>query len=329
MGFSRKRSPERVKHRQGLIRVFGYATAVGLVCAAFSIRAARAEITDQSLIVGRQMIELSKSSKNDIAKVILNGQTMFFANSYSDDDSSKVLERFAEHCEKNAAQSPETWRELAEKTAKLDAAASGSGQAIASTGGMLRGGTNEEGTILCFVRSESSKPTFSEAMASFQQTGELSALGMLRYVYVKKSQKGGSHILAAWTLEKFNVKEMMPDEDQDVPGEDFSELPRPDGSVRTFAARLDGAPFGVNIYESTSAPEKVALSYDAMLTKQGWFAIDIESEPKRSDPSLKGVTGRVYQKDGVLLTMVSRVERNKTITGLGVAGVPERETRRD
>ena len=61
------------------------------------------------------------------------------------------------------------------------------------------------------------------------------------------------------------------------------------------------------------------------LTKDGWFAIDIEGEQKRNNPRLDGVTGRVYEKDGILMTVVSHVEDKKTVTGFGIAGIPERE----
>lgn len=328
MWLSRKRSAERIEHRRGMLRVLAYGTVVGIVCAGFSVRAARAEVADQSIVVGRKMMELANTSRNDVSKVILNGQTMFFASSLTDDAPDQVLARYEDNCRKNAAQSPESWRGLATDAAKADATKAAQNDTMAQTGGVLRGGSGEEGTLICFVKSSSSKSTLSEALTSFQQTGELSALGMLRFVYVKKSQSGGAHILAAWTLEKFNVKEMMPEEDQDVPGNDFSEIPRPTNSVRTFSAYLDGTPYGVNMYLSNESPQAVTASFDATLTKQGWFALDIEGPAKRADESLKGMLGRVYERDGVLLTVATGVEGNKTMTAIGLAGLHERESRR-
>jgi hypothetical protein len=129
-----------------------------------------------------------------------------------------------------------------------------------------------------------------------------------------------------WTLDKFNIREMLPEEG-DAPGEDFPALPRPEGSRRLFSLQIVGAPYGINVYESTHEPVALANSYDQRLTSDGWFAIDIESQAKRDTPRLNGVTGRVYEKDGVLMTVVSHIEDKKTVTGFGIAGIPEREER--
>ena len=72
----------------------------------------------------------------------------------------------------------------------------------------------------------------------------------------------------------------------------------------------------------------LALTLAATACKKhplGWFAIDIEGQQKRATPRLEGVTGRVYEKDGILMTVVSHVENKKTVTGFGIAGVPQRE----
>jgi hypothetical protein len=63
----------------------------------------------------------------------------------------------------------------------------------------------------------------------------------------------------------------------------------------------------------------VALGYDGALTKRGWLAVDIEGERKRAEPRLAGVTGRLYEKDGLLMTVATYVDNGKTITALGVA----------
>jgi hypothetical protein len=177
---------------------------------------------------------------------------------------------------------------------------------------------------MCFVRSSNSKSSMVEALGALEKTGDLGAFGQLRYVYAKKTTQGRTHVLAAWTTEKFNVDEMFPPEDdKDAAGHDFKELPRPQGSVRTFSLHLDDAPYGVNIYESTGqSPLEVATSYDAMLQKDGWFALDIEGPGKRAAENLKGVTGRAYTKEGVMMTLVSHTARGKTVTGLGIGGVP-------
>lgn len=315
---SKKTSAVRVNRRKGWMRVFAYGTAVGIVCAVFSIKFARAEVIDNALVVGRQMTELAHSTKNQALKVRMNGQDVVYNSQLSNDSPEAILDRYEKLCKENAAQSPEDWKDLAEKSKPS------AGKDIAETGGTMRGGSKDEGTVMCFVRSSTSKPKIGEALATFQATGELGAIGQLRYAYVRKTKKGATHVLAMWTMDKFNVKEMFP-EAGDAPGEDFAELPRPGDSRRLFSVQIAGAPYGLNVYESNEDPVALANSIDQRLTKNGWFAIDIEGQAKRSTPSLDGVTGRVYEKDGILMTAVSRIENKKTVTAFGIAGVPERE----
>lgn len=313
----KKTSAMRVSQRKGWLRVFAYANAVGIVCAFFSVRFARAEVIDNALVVGRQMTELAQSSKNQALAVRMNGQQVVYASQLSHDSPEAILDRYERLCKENAAQSPEDWKDLGAK------AQPSAGKDIAETGGTMRGGSKDEGTVMCFVRSSTSKPKIGEALAAFQATGELGALGQLRYAYVRKTKKGATHVLAMWTMDKFNVMEMFP-ETGDAPGEDFAELPRPADSRRLFSVQIAGAPYGLNVYESNEDPTVLANAIDERLTKNGWFAIDIEGEAKRAAPSLNGVTGRVYEKDGILMTAVSRIENKKTVTAFGIAGVPER-----
>jgi hypothetical protein len=318
-------SIDRQQHRKGMARLLAYGTAIGILCGLVSIRFARAEVIDNSLIVGRQMTELAHTAKNQSLKVRLNGQEVMFASQLSHDSPKAILDRYEALCHANAAQSPEQWKGIADNA---PAGADGQrGREIGDTGGTIRGGSAEEGTVMCFVKSSTSKTTIGEALSTFQTTGELGAIGQLRYAYVRKTKKGATHVLAMWTMDKFNVREMLP-EQGDAPGADFDELPRPEGSRRLFSMQIVGAPFGLNVYESTQDPVALATSYDQRLTRDGWFAIDIESKAKRDTPRLEGVTGRVYEKDGILMTVVSHVENKKTVTGFGIAGVPQREEAR-
>lgn len=329
MLLKRRRAPERLKHRQGLLRLFAFGTGVGIVCAGFSVRAARAEVTDQAMVAGRQLMTLANTDRGEAHKIVLNGQPVFFANAISEDSPATVLARYEENCKKNAAQSPEVWKEVYANAAKNDPAQAVEKGGMAETGGILRGGNADEGTIMCFVRSEQSKPTLGEALKSLQETGELGALGMLRYVYVKKTKKGGAHVLAAWTLEKFNLKELMPPEGTDVAGQDFPDVGRPDDSVRTLSAHVDGTPFGVNVYESGTEPKQVVAAYDASMIKKGWFALDLESAPKRNDPRLKNAVARIYEHDGAMYTVVASIENGKTVTAVGLAGNAAHEMREE
>lgn len=312
--FVRRSSPQKRKHLAGLARMFGYFSVLGVVCAGLTVRNARAEVGDQSLKLGRQMMELANTTNNDINKVSLNGQTMFLGSSLAKDDVQAVLNRYEKHCRTNAAQSVESWREIAAAD-KQTATSNGF-----FTNGLIRSGDAQEGSVICFVRSEQSKASATEAIGAFTQTGELGALGQLRYVYVKKTARGNTHVLTAWTMDKFSLKEIMPEEGKDVPGRDFSEVPRLPSSQRILASQLEGTPFGVNVYRTSAGQDAVLKFYDDEMTKRGWFALDAELKNEDNAKS------HLYEKDGVVLTLATKVEQGATFAGLGLAGVQPTDT---
>lgn len=330
----RKTARQRSEQKRGLVRLIGFLTVVGLVSAGFSLRAARAEVASKSVQVGRQMTALADSvdDKSEVSKIVLNGQPVYMASSLTKDSPEAVLARYEKHCDENRAQSTELWKELAAGNAKehkVDTASPGA--QMAESGGTLRGGDRNEGTIMCFVRAPESQPTLKEALKTLSETGELNAVGQVRYAYARRGEDGGAHVLAVWTTEKFNVKEFLPEGERDVPGSDFAQLPRPQDSTRIFSIQMEGTPYGVNVYQSKdSTPEKTVAVFDQKLVAEGWYALDIESYPKRNSEALKNATGRLYEKDGAVLTLVSKVEAGSTVTALGMAGASasDKQTRR-
>lgn len=321
MLFTRRTSVEKRKHLAGLARMFGYFSVLGIVCAGVSVRNARAEVGDKSIALGRQMLELANATQHDVTKVNLNGQPMFIGSSIGKDSVQGVLSRYEQHCKTNAAQSVESWKELGGKTdeqKKEDVTGF-------TTSGLMRSGGDQEGTVICFVRSDQSKASAKEAFKSFTETGELGALGQLRYVYAKKTSKGNTHVLTAWTTNKFNLNEILPKEGGgDVPGSDFGgDIPRINGSQRILSTMVEGTSFGVNVYRSDMAPKDVAKLYDTELTQKGWFALDAEIEAKSKD---KATIGHLYEKNGVVLTLATNVQDGKTFTALGLAGVQPSDT---
>jgi hypothetical protein len=304
------------KQRGGWLRVIGYCAALTVFSGAYQLKHARAEVADQSLIVGRRMLSVVDTKSADITKVSLNGETIFVGSSLTDESLPTVLSRYAEHCEANSAQSPEEWKKLASPDSKNAVPVPGDGATV------TRGGDgSEEGTIVCFTRSAGSKASVKDALTNFAQTGELGALGGLRYVYAKKTARGGTHILSAWTLDSFNVKKLAPEGNEDVRGSDFAQLPlaRPDGSQRILSARIEGQPYGINVYESDQEPAAVASAFDEKLIKEGWIAIDVELA-KHSPDAPKNAVGHIYEKDGMILSLSSHPEKKKTVTALGLSG---------
>ena len=309
-------SPKRIKHVKGLLRAGAYVVGLGVVFGAFQIRSARAEITDRTLQLGRQMLTLANASEHDVNKVVMNGQNMFIGNSLSHDPANVVLDRYQSYCEANSAQPAESWRELVNKPgASTD-------KKWLSTG-VMRGGDRREGVVVCFTKTPKSKQSLGDAAKEFAETGDLGSLGAARYVYAKTTDRGNTHVLTAWTDDTFSIFDLVGDESKDVKGVDFGgEIPRLPDSRRAFSARLDESPFGVNVYQNKETPEKNAQFYDDQLQLQGWAAVD--PELSKVEPGTKGI-GRVYEKNNVVLTLatvpMSEDPKDGTMTVLGLAGV--------
>ena len=309
-------SPSRRRHLKGLLRASAYLSVLGLVAGVFSIRAARAEVAERSVVFGRQMAELSKATNQDLNQITIDGQSMWVGSSTTKDSAKNVLDRYEGYCQTNAAQPGASWRELADKTDAAKAESS-----ILKTG-ILRGGTATEGTILCFTHTNQSKPTLKESLSTLAQTGDLGALGSVRYVYAH--EEGTSTIvLTAWTDEKFDILKLTPAEGKDVTGDELPEIPRPPETDRVLATRIERTPFGINAYRGKGSPASVVAFYDDAMQKKGWFALDpeIEDEDGERGKQAHQTTARLYEKDGVVLTVASRIDEGATFTHLGLAGV--------
>lgn len=310
--FRRRRNPKQAKHVRGLVRAFAYLTCTAVVFSGLSLKSARAELHQQTLTIGRQMLELARSSNHEVTPIVFNGEKMYLASSVTEEPPSSVLNRYEDHCKANPGQPLAGWKDMEARKGKppIDDAEE------TSTAGLVRSGDDAEGSVVCFVRGPDTQATTEEAFKTFAATGELGAFGKLRYVYAKKGPTGRTVILTAWTDEKFNLRHMMPKPNEDVPGEDFPELPRVPSSTRAISARAQGMPYAVNIYKTTEPTSKVLAFYDKEMVALGYKGFDPELDEKKD-----GTAGRSYVKDGVVLTIATHVEAAGNFVALGLAGV--------
>ena len=326
MPFIGRLSVAKSKHVRGLLRAGGYLAVLSLGLGAFQLRQAHAELKNRTVDLGRKMSELANASQQDVNKLNLNGQVMWMGSSVSRDSAATVLDRYEAECKQNAAQSPESWRQLTQPVNDGKDASNKRHEAVAgmNSSGIMRAGSVTEGTVLCFVKTEHSKSSIGEAFKSLAETGELGAVGDLRYVYAKQGASGKTTVLTAWTDDHFNLSELNPPEGKEAHGTDFPNLPRPPDSARLFAAQVEGTPFGLNVYRGKQGVAEVISFYDEEMRTRGWLAIDPEIGKwmaKRGEANTEGVVGRLYEHDGVVLTLAAHMDQGDTITTLGLAGV--------
>ena len=107
-----RRNPAKMKHVRGLARAFAYLAATALVFSAWSVKSARAEMKQQTLVLGRQMLELARASNHDVTPITFNGQKMYLGSSISTDAPQNVLDRYEAHCKANPGQPAAGWKAM-------------------------------------------------------------------------------------------------------------------------------------------------------------------------------------------------------------------------
>lgn len=331
--------PKKAKHLRGMMRVAALLSCTTLACGLISVRYARAEFQDQTLVFGKQMLDLARASNHEVTEIVFNGQSMHVGSSVTVDAPAQVLRRYEEYCKTNRAQgdddfsaleeelasaTPETKEATRAKLAEVASAmsevgaapeATDHGEAIAKAG-FVRAGGKDNGAVTCFVKGPKTKSTMSEAFEAFMTTGELGAFGELRYAYASRGPSGKTLVLTAWTDSKFNLRDMVPEDGEDAPGEDFAEIPRVPSSVRVMSAKAANMPYGVNVYRTPKSPSETLAFYDAEMTKAGWFMYD----PEMTEAEHEAV-GRAYMKDAVVVTMGASVQSDGSYIALGLSGV--------
>ncbi len=311
-----RRDPAKKKHIRGMARVAIYFAVMGLGSALLFVRAARAQVAGEGLELGRQlsqrMTTLIGPGQHEVNKLRLNGQPIYVATSSTTDPATDVLDRFARHCAQNLAQSPREWASLGDQPGVLPDAK------LSADEGVVRAGTDADGMVMCFVKTKDASPKLTDAVKAFAETGNLSALGELRYAYARTTQGGRTSVLTAWTYETFSVFDLAPPEGVDAIGEDFPDFPRPPASWRMLSARAEGTGYGLNVYRTKASPDAVVTLYETALRKLGYtgglipFAeTDLARDAKR---------GMAFGKDGALLSVGVRHEDGLTFVAVGFAG---------
>jgi hypothetical protein len=306
-----------------MARVAGFLSCTTLVCGVISVRHARAEVQDQTLVFGKQMLDLAKASNHEVTKILFNGQTVHVGSSVTPDAPEQVLARYTEYCKANRGQTDDFDDigkdfEKASPNAKATdkPQARGDSESLATAGLIRAEGKEDNGAVVCFVKGTKTKPTTAEAFESFMATGELGAFGELRYAYASKAPSGKTLVLTAWTDSAFNLRDMVPEEGKDAAGEDFAEIPRLPGATRVMSAKAADMPYGVNVYKTADKPSRALEYYDREMKAAGWFTYD----PEMNEHEDKGL-GRAYMKNAVVLTVGTSVQDDGTYLALGLAGV--------
>jgi hypothetical protein len=300
----------------GTARVLTYGLVVTAGFGALSVRSAVADVGDQSLEVGRKLGDL-QDLLHGASEFRLNGQTVFFSSSNTDESLKTVLDRFEAHCNKSRAFEALEWKSLANVKGKDIGPSLDSG--VNHFGVLRKEDTNRgDGVVMCFTRDNGPKDILV-ALKAFESTGDLHDLGDVRYVHAAR-KNGVTAVQTMWTEGTFNIRSIVGTPGHDAVGSDFATLPRPEHSTRLITAEAVGAPYAARIYESTDAPDVALNTYQAKMYADGW------SSATSPDVGLdkNGFDGRYFVKpnspDQAVISVSKNKDSQKTMIVVGSTG---------
>jgi len=300
------------RHIAGVLRVSGYALVLGAGLLAFGVHRAHAGISEGALDLGRDMAPLAEYLKEP-TPLTMNGEHMVLATAMTDKSVHDVLDRFETYCRTGPGSQGQAWADLGALAANapVDVASKAGGAFDLS---VYRDERAQEGSVMCFMRSETSGPTLMESLVTFQKTHDFGSIGKMRYAYVSAGPTGRSMVLTAWTDDHFRLDSFAPPDQGDAPGSDPAGLPRPVQSRRIFGAALETAPFGAHVYRSSASPDEVRDRFDDDMAKVGWLPLGW------GDDAIDPGKNRIYMKDGLQVALSTQVDEEGTLVSVGEAG---------
>jgi hypothetical protein len=283
-----ERKPKKEWRAKKVIRLLAFCCCVCLIGAGLAARSAYGDVTDSALALGHELGKMGDTGEK--RPVRLNGQPIYVASTTESTPLPEVLDRMEAVCRENSVG---LVKELDDLTAELKKELP-EGADTAEAAGIVRKEEATRGFVACFARESSEREKATDVAARLtevHETGELSKLGKLRYLFGERTKEGRTHIVAVWTDGPFNIYSLFPKVDGDAPGADPKDVPRPIKSSRLLTADIEGVPYGIHMYESAARYTDVLANYDEELPKQGWQAV-------LTDPG--GEAGeRVYHRRGV------------------------------
>lgn len=252
------------------IRLTTYIFVVSLIGAMLLARSGYARIKGSALRFGDELTRLTDATQGgDYYRLRMNGELMNIATAKTSMPFKDVLQRFKDACGEGADGLPDKFAHL-DEALKPDAPVAAKGWPGM---GVFREISGNRGVVLCFATGGPTDYAAAfDRMREFAETGDLSKVGDLRYVFARETAQGGAHVVAAWTEGSFAVGKMFPSEG-DAPGNDVSEAVRPDGTRRIFGAYAEGVPYGIRIYEGATPPSMILDQYDREMPRKGWETI--------------------------------------------------------
>jgi hypothetical protein len=248
-------------------RATAFCAFVFLVCSLVAGGVVYGQVGERALSFGHDLIPFADLLYGTHT-VRFNGETMYLASAVSEQSKDALLDRFEEACRERSGGLFEEFERL--PVAKKEELQRRAPNLWALRFGAVRREDDSEGFVMCVAqRGGGGIHAVFDRLTHFAHSGELSDLGDLRYAYVRATPTGKSHVLTTFTEGPFNVYRVL-GRGGEPPGVDPPGAPRMPGTRRVLSVSSDGAPYGVQSYQTDAAPEDVVAFYAGELPKLGW-----------------------------------------------------------
>ena len=281
------------------MRLAIYCALVALAAFLLTMRSVAAAAGERSLLFGRQLgsFQVFAGRSTD---VVLNGQQLTLHTQVVQRPVRAVLDEFAKVCRGGSARATAEFAEHV-SSSTLEVAA------LQRLFVMRDQRDDVEGTALCFSGlGEGSLSDVTARFRRFADTLDLRELGALRYVYLRKNERG-THVIFVTSEGPLSLARLWPSDGRDVDGAEPIAGARPKDSVRFISARLLGATRGFTAYRSLQPAAESLRDYAEQVRAGGYEVLDFAAVGggEKSLELGEGVDLRVLRKDGQMLMATS------------------------
>jgi hypothetical protein len=225
------------------------------------LHAARAQVGEQLSRFGSELMAWREARANGAPRrLFVNGLEIRLTTLSTPLPVHEALGRFHRVCEERGGIERSTWLDGRPALAS----------ALPALDGVFSWESDVEGVTACL---DTGRPLAIDELLGrtprFAKTGDLSALGELRYVVARRSGRTTT-LLVIWTEGTVPLLRAFPPQG-DAPGKDPENVPRPGAGRRVLSAAELGEPYSLTSYVVVGAtPEGLSQWYERELTRAGW-----------------------------------------------------------
>lgn len=294
-----------------VMRVSVYLAVVTLLLGTIATRRVYGSVEKGALEIGSGLAQLGDVVGPNY-RVSINGEVVNVSSAMTDEPLDTVLDRFEKECREHAGGLEEELGSLPQTLqSQLPPAVRGPAGI-----GIVRTRDTDSGMVACLARDvDLGYGGTMEAIGRFAKSGDLADLGKLRYVMAERTASGRTHVVGAWTEGSFRIGHLFP-ASGDCPGSDLPDTFRPDGSRRLLTASVDGAPFGVRIYDAKGTPDEVLSQYERGMVAAGWSPAPVVDKELNH--------GRAFMRGAVDLLVSAQPSKDGASTIVSLVSMPPR-----